>query len=681
MPSRSSPPNQDPSDRPRPAGQWQPSAPTATLVYVLAAVAMTWPLASQLTSSIAWDLGDSLLNCWILAWDAEHYLKLLRGDFASLGEFWHGNIFHPAKYALGYSEHLIAQAIQILPVYAATKNIILSYNVLFLSTFVLSGLGMFLLVRELTASAMAALVAGLIYAFTPYRIGQFSHVQVLSSQWMPFALYGLRKYFDSRQSRDGSGAKAGRYLWGAAAALVAQNLSCGYFLFYFPPFVAAYCLYEMADRGLIRARRVWLALIATGAGVLVLTLPFVRPYLALRELGLPPRPVGEVEQFSADVYSYLTAHGAQMIWGEIMRAYPKPEGDLFPSVVPVLLALAAVFWSVSELWRQHRSNAPPAGSPRWIERIAAFVALFYGLGIVFIVATGGLNTTIGPVPLRFMGISRTIRFAAVGAIVLLIVSPRARAMARGVSGSAFAFFVAATVGAWWLSLGPTLKSKGQVLTADGPYRLLFNFVPGFDGLRVPARYGMLVMMFLSVVAGYGVARLHRSVRGGVIVCTVLAMLFLFESTSAPIFMNGNWEETDIATPPPKVFTGAEVPEVYRYLATLPDGVVVAEFPFGSEQYELRYLYYSTFHWRKLLNGYSGGFPPEYLRLKGALRNMMTNLDRAWTVLSPTGATHAVVHEDAFRNQDGRTVSDWLERHGGRLVASFGSDKVFELPAR
>ena len=43
-------------------------------------------------------------------------------------------------------------------------------------------------------------------------------------------------------------------------------------------------------------------------------------------------------RYSADVYSYLTAHGAQSFWGGIARAFPKPEGDLFSSVMPVLLA-------------------------------------------------------------------------------------------------------------------------------------------------------------------------------------------------------------------------------------------------------------------------------------------------------------------------------------------------------
>ena len=163
-----------------------------------------------MSRDIPWDLGDSLLNAWILAWDADRLLRFLGGDVDAIRNFWNANIFYPEPLTLAYSEHLFAQAVQILPVYALTGNVILSYNLLFLSTFVLSGLGMYLFVREITGSARAGLVAGLIYAFAPYRVPQFSHLQVISSQWMPFVLYGLRRYFVTRAHRHRSSAPARR---------------------------------------------------------------------------------------------------------------------------------------------------------------------------------------------------------------------------------------------------------------------------------------------------------------------------------------------------------------------------------------------------------------------------------------------------------------------------------------
>ena len=109
---------------------------------------MTWPLAAGLARDVPGDLGDSLLNMWILGWGAEHLPRLLTGRSAGR-DFWNANIFHPEPLALSFSEHLFGQVLQILPVYHLTGNLILCYNLLFLSTFVLSAFGMYLLVRDL----------------------------------------------------------------------------------------------------------------------------------------------------------------------------------------------------------------------------------------------------------------------------------------------------------------------------------------------------------------------------------------------------------------------------------------------------------------------------------------------------------------------------------------------------
>src|SRR5687768_11858182 len=251
----------------------------ALAAYTVITLVATWPLAAGLGRDVAWDLGDSLLNMWVLAWDAEQLLAILRADFSRFATFFDGNIFHPTPLTLAYAEHLVPQAIQILPIYAITGNPILCYNLLFLATFVLSGFGTYLFVRELTGKPLAAFVAGLLFAFAPYRFPQSPHMQVLSSQWMPFALYGFRRYFTAIERGDrGLGPLAG-----AGAALIAQNLSCGYYLLYFSPFAAAYVLSEMAVRGLQRSWRVWAQLSFAAVVVLAVTVPFLLPYAALRQ--------------------------------------------------------------------------------------------------------------------------------------------------------------------------------------------------------------------------------------------------------------------------------------------------------------------------------------------------------------------------------------------------------------
>ncbi len=208
------------------------------LGFTALALVFTWPLALGLSRDVPGDLGDSLLNMWILAWGAEHAPRLLTGTI-TWAAFWNGNIFHPEPYSLAFSEHMFAQALQIAPIYALTGNIILGYNLLFLSTFVISAIGAYLLARDLTGDWRAGIIAGLVFGFLPYRISQVPHLQVMSSQWMPLALWGFHRYIAFRSTRG---------LIGGTIALVLQNWSCGYYLLYFAPFVPLFVAATAVER-------------------------------------------------------------------------------------------------------------------------------------------------------------------------------------------------------------------------------------------------------------------------------------------------------------------------------------------------------------------------------------------------------------------------------------------------
>ena len=623
-----------------------------------------------MATDIPWDLGDSLLNAWILAWDADRLVRFFSGDLDAIRNFWNANIFYPEPLTLAYSEHLFAQAVQIVPVYALTGNVILSYNLLFLSTFVLAGLGMFLLVRDITGSAHAGLVAGLIYAFAPYRVPQFSHLQVISSQWMPFVLYGLRRYFVTRRVRP---------LVGAGAALVAQNLSNGYFLMFFAPFVLAYALFEIAARKLWSDRRVWAALSVTAATVTVLTLPFLLPYLELRRLGLGPRALNEVKSFSADVFSYWTSPAESHLWGTAIRGFPKPEGDLFPTLSALLLASVALAGSVSQAWTLASGRAAAASRTLMpIVWIAVAAAVVYAL-FVLLILTGNGFTHIGPLPISVRNVWRNFRVLLIVLGFLILVSPRARAFAGAWVGSVVGFMLLSAAAAFLMSLGPEIRSSGRLISETGPYYFFYTHVPGYDGLRVPARFAMLVVLFLSAAAGIGSAAVERRFRRGATVVLAIGAFAVIEAFAAPIVVNGTVAEGRYATPPARVYTGEQVPAVYRFLKSLPaPGTVIVEFPMGEWAYELRYVFYSSAHWHPLLNGYSGHFPLSYNLNTTHLRHPLDSPDASWAALVRSGATHAVVHRSYYRDDEGERIGRWLLQKGARQLGEFDGDRVFAL---
>ena len=88
--------------------------------------------------------------------------------------------------------------------------------------------------------------------------------------------------------------------------------------------------------------------------------------------------------------------------------------------------------------------------------------------------------------------------------------------------------------------------------------------------------------------------------------------------------------------------------------------------------------HSTRHWRRLINGYSGGAPEWSGLLTESLNDVLTSPDRAWEAVVRSEATHLVVHEGFFKADFGRQVSDWARSHGAAEVAAFGRDHVFAV---
>jgi hypothetical protein len=633
------------------------SAGLAFLLYVALTIVMTWPLARGLTRDIPGDFGDPLFTSWVLSWDVTH---LGRG-------WWSANIFAPHPLALAYSEHFLPQALQVLPIYAITKNPILCYNLLFLSTFALAGLGMFLLGRELTGSAAAGLVAGLAFAFAPYRIANIPHLQVLSSAWMPFVLFGLHRHFATGRLRP---------LAGAAAAWLVQNLSCGYYLLFFTPVVFLYIAWELTRHRMWSDRH---ALMQTGlaiAIVLAATLPFLLPYVELRRLGFSPRSLAETRRFSADVYAYFTADPNLRLWGSVAQAWPRAEGLLFPGLTIVVLAALGLGRWKEEKTGESAKDAEQTFSLR--ARRSLWFFLFFSAALILTLLLGYSIRLPG---IKITSLSRVLGICALAGAIVLGMSRDAREKARGWLLSPAGIFTAITLFAFVMSLGPEIHAMGRSVAATNLYAVFYDVVPGFDGLRVPARYATIVTLGLAALAALGVAAIdgRRRARVG----AVAGALILVEAFAVPMPINQNatdYKQTALMPLPPAVGVGTEAPEVYRFAAGLPASAVLLELPLGEPAFDVRYMFYSTLHWKRLVNGYSGGFPSSYEMLTESLKDAASRPDRAWRAIADSTATHAIVHEGSYADGGGRSLSDFLRAHGARDVAEFGSDRVFLLPS-
>src|SRR5262245_63809609 len=138
------------------------------LLYIAITVVMAFPLVRHIGSVVPHDLGDPILNTWLLWWGGQR-VPLTPG-------WWNAPMFFPAPDVMALSELLIGLLPITIVVQWLTHSGLTAYNVAFVLSFPLSGLAAYVLAFELTGRRDAGLLAGLAFAFAPYRMGQLAHV-------------------------------------------------------------------------------------------------------------------------------------------------------------------------------------------------------------------------------------------------------------------------------------------------------------------------------------------------------------------------------------------------------------------------------------------------------------------------------------------------------------------------
>ena len=188
--------------------------------------------------------------------------------------------------------------------------------------------------------------------------------------------------------------------------------------------------------------------------------------------------------------------------------------------VPLLLAIAAVvIWAARSTRTVWTATADAAARERLLARGLVVAGALLALGAVVVVVTGGFIWDVG-VPIRMTNVRRTLTYALICAIAAAVVSPRLRRAALDRAPDLTPFLVLAIAFAVVMSLGPIPRAGGRQIVGLGLYDLFFTYVPGYDGLRVPARFGMIAGALLAVLCGYALAAIGRWRRGGAIALAV-----------------------------------------------------------------------------------------------------------------------------------------------------------------
>lgn len=511
------------------------------ILYLFVTVVLLWPLVAHLRSGVADTEGDPLLNAWTLRW-VQHTV------LSHPARLYDGNIFGPNPRTIAFSELLLPQAIMAWPVWLLSHDSLLAYNLSLLVTYPLCAVFMYALSRALNANRAAAFLAGLLFAFAPFRIDNNAHLQVLSMQWMPLAVLAMIRLIQ-RPTK-----------WRALAVMMTMALvalSSIYYAVMFATALVAFLIMEaIRQRRAFTTRAGGLLLIALAAAAVVVVLIDL-PYLTMRNEQGITRTLDESYENAARGASYLTTSPGSVVWHHLL-----PVATIGPSTI----GSSALF-------------------------PGALLSLF-----------------------AFLGLWRIRRPWMLGVFALGFIS-----------------FI--------LSFGPTWGAKGAGWPL--PYRLLYQHLVVYQGLRGPDRFGALVLLALGVFTAIGATAVWEGIavkwsrlRAYALICAVLA------SGVALV---------DVAThlrPIVPVDRSADTLAPYRWLASQGDPGIIAEFP--VKRYEQRTAFYSTYHWQKVLWGHSGFIPAATYQVRGRFLGRddlpgFANLD----ALADFGVHTLVIHRSAY----------------------------------
>ena len=531
------------------------------LAYVLLALLLTWPLVTHLSTHVPGNGVDDPPLTWNLWWVQHALLDLGTNPLDS------NYLFYPLGINLAFYTLTLLNGLLSIPL-QATLGLILSSNLLLLSSFTLSGYGAFLLAsyclglssRRFAASntertagnrlaidhlLLAAFAAGLLYAFASSKLAYAALGQwnIASSQWIPFCVLYLFKMTDHPRRL--------RYALMAALFLSFQAYAELTYASFLVLFTALWFVWQVWTHFRASQSVGVLRLLANIVLVGVVSVVVLAPILVMMipdmlvEGDIFVQGSGFADVFSADLLGFFVPTMYHPVLGSLVERFALDHSVgqhiyLGYSVL-AMTVVGVVFW-----WRHHRTE-PGLSEPA---------------------ASGGAYWS---------------RFWSLSALVF-----------------------------WLLTMGPALRVNGHDTGIPLPFALVAR-LPFFEGNRYPSRYGVMLFLSLAMLVGFGLAAILRwyeerptaTLRPATLglATLLLASLILFEHLSIPLPLSD-----------------MRVPSVYRIVAKeVPGDATLLDLPVawrngfrvtGTQHPIIMFeQYYQSVHGKRILAGNTSRNPP------------------------------------------------------------------------
>ena len=588
----------------------------ATLLFVTLTVFHTWPLAMTPASRVIRN-GDVMVNMWALN-------NLMHQLMNAPSRLFDGTIFAPFPNSLAAVDHHLSNSVIAAGLHLISDDPIFVTNVMFLLTFVLSGLLLYLLVSRLTGSSAGALVAGCAFAFSHYRFGHAVHLHVLSTHWLVLALLAVHGFLR-------------RPTWARWTALLLSGLFVAFSSWHMALVggvtISLVIFWTMlADGGPLLRRT---ALLLAAACVIGLALiPLVRGYRQVHEGW--GRPGGETTGARVSMSTKV---------GDLFTL-PAGAGSapFFPGLVVIALAIPAL----------RRLTRAPADQSHGRRR--AVRALIWTGCLPAVIIT--LAATVGEPGGWLVDLLRPLApFVLLSVALVALGLWLARRAPRASPQHTVALtYTAVAVSGVMLALGPRVF-MGDVDLGAGVYQTAL--LPMLSASRAPARFGLLLALGLSALAGISVADYLRS-RPAPRRTAWLVMMCLvalnYDVWRAPL---------PLASVPP-------LADVHRWLAEQPEDGAVIEYP--TDHWT---IHATLQHGRRLVGGLAYVWPPELQGLYAAPALSRPQLEVLWEYFHPR---FVVIRGDRYTPADRAVIMQHIaaQPNALKLRARFGQDYIYEL---
>jgi len=523
---------------------------------------------------------------------------------------WHAPIFVPYPETLAYSDHHLLLAAVALPLLASGEPI-LAYNLLVLLSYVLTGWAVYVLARTIVDPVRhtSAGAASAFVAGAVFACGTYRTTHFVHLQLLQTAWLPLALLFLIRLLRSPQG--DGPWWRNAALFGLFAGIQCVTALYY--------------------------------------------AYLAVFALGL-----------------YVAVWFIVALWRSTRSrpaySWRQPAGLVIGGAIAATISVPFILPYLN-VYRYLGIVRSPRELDNWSAPLQAYLAVppanwLYG-------ATGGPFAASGGEFALFPGLV-TLTLALVGVMLIWARSSvRGRVHHGGTLRRDAIFLLLLGSGAFILSLGTgvRLERGAEALPLPLPYMLLYEHVPGFGALRVPARWAMLAHLALALLAGVALAHLlsgsyrrqqqasgpAHGIRwqrspGRVLVLVTCLCAMLAEHLAIP---------PPLAVPPP-------APPVYAWLGAPAqrDIRAVLELPVGPtprgtelERIALR-QFYQIQHWKPLILGYSGIVPFGTTDVMRRVQRLPDNETVRYLAL--IGVDTLVIHRDEYDETRLEPLLAWAE---------------------